>query len=46
MGGLMVGTITKPQDQGSKTDDEDSMIEDRMKVARKKSGGASLSPPE
>ena len=43
---LVVGTITKPEDQGSKTDDRRLMIEDRMKVAGKKSGGASLSPPE
>jgi len=43
---LMVGTITEPEDRGSKTDDRRLSIEDRIKVARKKSGGASLSPPE
>jgi hypothetical protein len=43
---LMVGTITEPEDRGSKTDDRRLSIEDRIKVARKKSGGASLLPPE
>jgi hypothetical protein len=43
---LMVGTIAEPEDRGSKTDGLRLRKEDRMKVARKKSGGASLSPPE
>lgn len=43
---LMVGTIAEPQDRGSKIDDRKLRIEDHMKVAGKKSDGASLSPPE
>jgi hypothetical protein len=43
---LLVGAITEPEDRGSKIEDRRLMTEDRMKMARKKSGGAFISPPE
>lgn len=43
---LTVGLITEPEDRGSKIDDRRLRKEDRMNVARKKSGGVFSSAPE
>ncbi len=43
---LTVGPITEPEDRGSKIDDRRLRKEDRMNVARKKSGGVFSSAPE
>jgi len=43
---LTVGTIIEPEGRGSKIDDRRLRKEDRMKVAREKSGGVFSSPPE
>jgi predicted alpha-1,6-mannanase (GH76 family) len=43
---LIVGPIIEAEDRESKVGDRGSRVEDRMKVARKKSGVTSLPPPE
>ena len=43
---LMVGTIVEPEGRGSKIDDRRLRKDDRIKVARKNSGGVFSSPPE
>ena len=43
---LIVGTIIEAEDRESKIEDRGSRTEDRMKVARKKSGVTFLPPPE
>jgi hypothetical protein len=43
---LTVGTIAEPEDRGSKIDDRRLMMEDRTKLARKKSGDVFSSPQE
>ena len=43
---LMVGAIVEPEDRRSKIEDRRLRKEDRMKVARKKSGGVFSSAPE